>query len=389
MGTLPSAARLLESLVAFDTTSHKSTHQMVDYVCDLVERPGVRITRHRDGSGLKENLVLVAGPPVDPGRRSGLILCGHLDVVPADEPDWASPPFELTDAGDRWVGRGSADMKGFLALSLHRFMTLDPNKLVNPLVLLFTRDEELGSLGATELIRNAGAADAWPIAAVVGEPTSLRAVRLHKGHLRLDVAFEGRGAHSGYPHHGRNSIEIAGRAIRALSGLRTELEQERGLNSRFFPETPFVALNLGIVEGGSAVNVVPAHCRLRMGLRPLPGDVAADLTKRVEACLAGALEPHEWSLSVDNDSPPLETADDASIHRSICRLLGQRESLGVSFASDAGFLQALGIEAVLFGPGSIEVAHKANEFVPKTEMAGAAAVLEQLVAEYCCDPEAV
>ncbi|MDH3745500.1 MAG: acetylornithine deacetylase [Acidobacteriota bacterium] len=388
MGNTPSVQRLLERLVAFDTTSHESTREIVEFICNLVDRPGIRITRHPDSSGRKENLVISAGPPVDSGTRPGLLLCGHLDVVPATEPDWTSPPFELIDGGDRWVGRGTADMKGFLALSLHRLVALDSDKLVHPLILLFTRDEELGSLGAAELIRDADPGDTWPTAAVVGEPTSLRAIRLHKGHLRLDLAFKGRAAHSGYPHRGRNAIEVAGRAVRALAGLRTKLEQERGPNSRFFSETPFVAFNLGIIEGGSAVNVIPAHCRLRMGLRPLPGDVAADLTARVEECLMNALEPGEWSLSVDNDSPPLETAEDAPIHQSLRGLLNQRESFGVSFASDAGYLSALGIEAVLYGPGSIEVAHKANEFVPKAEMAKAAVVLEQLVEEYCCNPEA-
>ncbi len=382
----PAPEQILENLVGFDTTSHRSTAEIVEFICNLTDRSGIRIARYSDADGSKENLVIAAGPPVDPKTRSGLILAGHLDVVPAVEPGWSSDPFRIVDRGDRWVGRGTADMKGFLALAIHRLLELDPEQLAHPLVLLLTRDEEIGSLGAADLVHTTDAKD-WPRAAVVGEPTSLRAVRLHKGHLRLEAVFHGQAAHSGYPQRGRNAIEIAGRAIGALSRLAAELAKERGPHSRHFPETPFVALNLGVIEGGTAVNVIPEYCSLQIGMRPLPGDDSGELATRVEARLAEALGPEDWSLRVDNDSPPLETGEEAAIHRSLCRILGQTESHGVSFASDAGFLAALGIEAVLFGPGSIEVAHRANEFLPKEEMDRAGSVLGRLIFEYCGGPQ--
>jgi acetylornithine deacetylase len=265
------------------------------------------------------------------------------------------------------------------------------DELTAPLCLLFTYDEEVGTLGAKYLVESwpEVVADSGPLprATVIGEPTGLRAVRLHKGHLKLRFDFTGRSAHSGYPHLGLNAIEAAGRAVVALSRLRHELEEERTAASRHFPEVPFSALNVGVVDGGTAINVVPEHCVLEVGVRVLPGQDSAALARRVEATVtqaAGESEPRvPATAAVLSDSPPLEAPADAPLHRHLCHALGQQEDASVAFATDAGWLQQLGLDCVIWGPGSIEVAHKPDEYVPKADLAAASDQLDELVQHFC------
>ncbi len=378
------AVELLERLVAIESTSRLSNLPLADFVCERLDRPGIAIRRQASEDGEKVNLIVRLGPEPD-GAGAGLTLSGHMDTVPAGEEGWTSPPFRLTDRGDRWVARGACDMKGFLALAMALAADRAAGPLAAPLVLLLTFDEELGSLGAQRFAADPGGP--LPRRTVVGEPTSLRVVRMHKGHLRLRVTLIGFSAHSGYPHRGSSAIEPAGEAIRALAGLRRDLERERPQGGEHFPEVPWVALNVGRVEGGSAVNVVPDSCRLELGLRPLPETDPAALVERVRDALAGALAGADWRLETVNDSPPLRTAAEAPIHRELAALLGQTESHATSFSSDAGILARIGHDCVLFGPGSIEVAHRPDEFLPKAEMARAAEILGEL-ADRTCGPGA-
>ncbi len=371
---------LLDRLVAIDSTSRLSNRPLADFVCERLDRPGLSIRRQDSADGEKVNLVVRAGPEPDESA-AGLTLSGHMDTVPADEAGWSSPPFRLTDRGDRWVARGACDMKGFLALAVALAAELAGRPLAAPLALLLTYDEELGSLGAQRFAADPG--EPLPRRTVVGEPTSLRVVRMHKGHLRLRLTLAGASAHSGYPHRGVNAIEPAGEAIRALAALRRDLERERPPGGEHFPEVPWVVLNLGRVEGGSAVNVVPDSCRLDLGLRPLPGIEPTALVERVRSALAGALEGADWRLETVNDSPPLDLPAAAAIHRELAGLVGQTGSHATSFSSDAGTLSRLGLECVLFGPGSIEAAHRPDEHLPKSEMERAGTVLRAL-AERCC-----
>jgi acetylornithine deacetylase len=376
-------AELLARLVAFDTTSSKTNLPLVEFLADYLERPGVRIRVSGYGEPEKANLLVELGPETDPQRRDGLLLSGHVDVVPPGE-GWDSDPFALTDRDDRWVARGACDMKGFVALAVNLATELDLEALRRPLALLFTCDEELGTLGAQHWVESVG--DAWPLprATLIGEPTSLRAVRMHKGHLKLRATLHGRPAHSSQPRLGHNAIESAGRAIAALSRLRDELAFEQPEHAALFPEAPHVTLNIGLVRGGSAINVVPERCELDLGLRPLPGMASAPLVERVRQALASTGEPCE--LTVLGDSPPLLCPAEAPIHRQLRALLAQPEDAGASFASDAGPFQALGQESILFGPGAIAVAHRPNEFVPKAEMQAARGIVRRLIHDFCEAP---
>ena len=386
---MPTTAEVfLDRLVAEPSVSAAPSAPIVATVLELADPAPDEVMRHDYDAGRKSNLLLMRGPRLDdldnpaPDRPAGLTLSGHLDVVPADEPDWRGDPWRLTDLGDRWAGRGTSDMKGFVALALDRFRRLDPNSMTAPLALLLTADEEVGSIGAQRWVAERPDTP-LPRQVVIGEPTQLTAVRMHKGHLRLRLELAGHAAHSGYPHRGANAIEPAGPALVALAALRRELEAQSHPAAEHFPEVPFVTLNVGRIAGGVATNVVPDRCTLDIGLRPLPGDTSEALIERLEAVLSGALEGVDWSLAIDNDSPPLRTRPEAPLFGALRDLLGQTADPGVGFSSDGGTLARRGLDCVLFGPGSIEVAHKANESLPKDQFERAGAVLDDLIERFC------
>jgi acetylornithine deacetylase len=203
--------------------------------------------------------------------------------------------------------------------------------------------------------------------------------------VRLLLRFTGRAAHSGYPHLGRSAIEPGARAIVALSALRRELEAERPPHGDAFPEVPFVALNVGTVAGGSAANVIPDRCDIHLGIRVLPGMTVEGIAARVRAAVAGAVD-EPFALEPVSESPAMLLDADAPIHRAVCDAVGQAGSHSVMFASDAGWLQRAGFECVLFGPGSIEVAHQPNECLPVDEFRRAGDVLDGLIRRRCVSP---
>jgi len=374
---------LLARLVAFDTVSSNPNREMVGFLAERLARPGVRIEIDASEDGKKANLIAILGPEVDPEKRNGLTLSGHLDVVPAEEPDWESPPFELADRGDRWVGRGTADMKGFIALATELASETDVGALAAPLALFFTYDEEVGSHGAQRFADGLGKRLLLPRSTIIGEPTELQALSLHKGHLRLSVTLHGKAAHSGHPRNGENAIEPAARVVDALAELRRQLENERPPLADLFPAVPFTVLNVAHIEGGGAINVVPDRCVIDVGVRTFPKSDREGLVSRIREAVrtaAGAL-PVDFELG--HESPPMYLDDEAEVLALTHRTLGQEKRLSAAFSSDAGFLSELGQDCILLGPGSIEVAHRANEFLPKGDVDRFTPILRGLIQEIC------
>ncbi len=377
---------LLARLVGFDSVSDRPGRPIAEYVSDYLARPRIAVEHQENPDGTKWNVIARVGPEAT-AERSGLVLSGHLDVVPADEPDWCSDPFRLEERDGRLYGRGACDMKASLAIAMNLAADAAETDLRHPLVLLFSYDEELGSLGAQHLCATWDRAVSLPRRAVIGEPTSLRAVRMHKGHLKLRITVRGRSAHSGSPHLGRNAIERAMGVVAALRSLRREFESERVVTSAFFAAVPFPVLNIARIRGGTAVNVVPDLCTIDVGVRLLPGQESGPFVERITTEVMAAAGPdadQPACVEVVNDNPPMLLDETADIYGSFRTLLDQRDSLGVSFASDAGVLQRdLDMECVLFGPGSIEVAHRPNEYVPVDEIARARDTLAAVVKLHC------
>lgn len=383
MGRSLSDSELLRRLVSFDSTSTRSVLPIADFVADYLDRPGIRLERFPCPDDDKVNLVATIGPEPDAESRAGLVLSGHLDVVPAVEPEWTTDPFEMAETEDAFVGRGTADMKGFVALALNAAVEAAQGSLEAPLVLLITCDEELGTVGARHL------ADAWPDGrplprrAVIGEPTSLEVVRMHKGHCKIGLTVRGRSAHSGYPHLGHNAIEPMGEVLCGLRDLRRRLEAEGGPNAEHFPEVPFATLIVATILGGSAMNIVPDRCELGLGFRVLPGMETGDVLARVRKIVERALEGEDWNWEILSESPPMLLGEDSDLHSTLCRWVDQRESRSASYATDAGWIQHLGCECVLCGPGTIEVAHRPNESIPRGEMAEGARLVRRMIRHWC------
>lgn len=377
---------LLARLVAFDTTSCNSNLPLAEFLADYLDGGARRVELHPSADGSKTNLLAWAGPEPD-GSRRGLLLSGHMDVVPAEEPGWTSDPFTLTDRGDRWVARGACDMKGFLALAANLARETEASRLTAPLALLFTYDEEVGTLGAKRFVETFSEPSALPKNAVIGEPTSLAVARAHKGHFKVRVTLRGRAAHSGYPHLGENAIVPAARVVSALAAVGEVLEQEVAPHRELFPEVPYVPLNVGRIQGGSAINVVPERCCVELGVRPLPGMASTPLVERVSAAARRAAAPGVPEIELLSDSPSLLLDEDAPVYQVLCGAVGQRSSATVSFATDAGWLQQLGLDCAIFGPGSIEHAHRPDEDVPKSELAAARDILRRTIAAFCGDGE--
>lgn len=373
---------LLERLVAFDTISHRSNLPLVDFLADYLARPGVRISRLAAPADAKANLLVELGPEAD-GRRGGLLLSGHTDVVPADESDWRSDPFRLTERDGRLYGRGAADMKGFLAVAANVAAAVSPAALRRPLLLLFTYDEEIGTLGARQFADTWTAREALPRAALIGEPTRLRVVAAHKGFLQVRVDLEGVSAHSGYPHLGRSAIEPAAEVVRALAAVRRQLATERAPSSEWFPEVPFVPLNVGTIRGGAAPNVIPDRCTLQLTVRPLPGMDTTPLLERVQDAVRASAGETPWTCTVVCESPPMLTSPEAPILVALAQATGQETPETVSYATDAGWLQTLDLDCAVFGPGDITTAHKPNEHMPVAELRAGREIVAGLVERFC------
>jgi acetylornithine deacetylase len=208
---------------------------------------------------------------------------------------------------------------------------------------------------------------------------------MHKGHIEMRLTIAGRGAHSAYPHLGENAIEPVGDAIVALREFRQHLESEGGPQQECFPEVPCVSLNVAQVGGGTAVNIVPDRCTLDVGMRLLPGMDSAAAIARVRTVVSGALGTRPFQLSVESESPPMVSQPEAPIYRAVCTEVGQRATLSAAYATDAGWLQSLGLDCVIFGPGSIEVAHKPNEFIAGAEFRRGAGLLDRLIHRFCLE----
>lgn len=364
-------------MIAIDTTSSRSNHALTSLIAGYVGPNGaVRPLSSPEGS--KSNLIVLFGPD----SEEGLTLSGHMDTVPATEPGWSSDPFLARDADGKIYGRGTADMKGFLAIALNAALRASDRGLNQRLALAFTYDEEVGCLGALDLHENHEESLArLPRPTLIGEPTSLEVVRMHKGHTKLRIEVPGRVAHSGYPHLGVNAIERATEVLHVLGKLRQELEEVRVPSSDLFEPVPWPPLNIATILGGSAINIVPGECTIEVGVRPLPGLDTEEVTGRIIDGVTGACD--DAIVSLINESPPMETEAESLLHRALCEINGQSESKAVSFATDGGWLSRSGLECVIWGPGAIEVAHKPDEYIPISEMETAASRLEQLIERFC------
>ena len=366
----------LSTLVSFPTVSNRPTTAIAAYVAERAESAGFRV-EHFQSSEDKANVVATKGPP----GTDGLVLSGHMDVVPVDGQAWSTDPFELSERDGKLYARGSADMKGFIAAVVEACERLP--ELDRELVLVWTHDEEVGCNGSAILAKTFRAQGrSLPKATWIGEPTSMQVCRMHAGHTTLAIELRGQPAHSSRPELGKNAITALGRVLRELENFGSALARDRRFENLL--ANPFTLLNPGVVTGGSAVNIIPEHVRLDVGLCCLPGidsrAMVAELDRRLRALdLSGV----SATVALQQDAQALLTREGTPLESDL-RPFARDPKLGaVPFATDGGNLAVLGTEPLVFGPGSIDVAHRPDEYVPAADIVATVGVVECLVRTRC------
>ena len=380
MTDLASAREILERLVAFDTTSRNSNLALIEWVEAFLTARGVASTRAPSPDGAKANLYAIVGPAVE----GGVVLSGHTDVVPVDGQPWTSDPWKVTEKDGKLYGRGVADMKSFVALTLAHVDAMQAAALKRPVILAFSYDEEVGCLGAPHLISAMEGLPA-PSAVIVGEPTSMRVMSGHKGISTFTVTVEGREAHSSQTQQGVSAI------MEALPLMNLVAEMAREAEARADPSTPFTppqaTMTVGLVEGGTALNILARRCQFVWDLRCPPGD---DVEKYASRFLTAASEADarikqrapEGGVTVvrRSSTPPLNIARDSEAETLARALTGDNGLEAAAYAAEGGLFQRAGWPTVLCGPGSIAQAHQPDEWIEIAQIEKGEAFMRSLIA---------
>jgi acetylornithine deacetylase len=377
--SLPATKELLARLVAFDTTSHKTNIPLIRFVEDYLAGHGVESVRVPTPDGEKSSLFATIGP----SDTAGVALSGHTDVVPVDGQIWDTDPFSLTERDGRLYGRGSCDMKGYLACALAMVPQLKARRLKVPFHIAFSYDEEVGCTGVRPMIGEFGKCLPVPRMVFVGEPTTMTVVDAHKGPVRWRVGLTGRAAHSSMPHLGVNAIAYAGRMIAELARMEEEL-RAGARDERFEP--PWTTLQVTRIEGGTASNIVPAPCWFGWEIRGLPGFDPMTLDRRLrrfaeEKCLPEMrrVAPEaNIEITIANRVSAFAADTKSGIVPLSLQLAGQNETFAVSYCTEAGLFQEGGAPAVVIGPGDIAQAHTPNEFIEIADLEKCLVFLERL-----------
>ncbi len=376
---------LLAQLIAFESVSDRSNLPLIAFVEDILAQHGVASRRAPNGSKEKTALLATVGPRVD----GGVVLSGHTDVVPVTGQAWTSPPFVMREADGRLYGRGACDMKGFVACVLAMVPDFQAAPLKRPVHIVLSYDEETTCLGSTDVITWFGGDEPRPAAAIVGEPTMMEVADAHKGVATIHTVVSGHEAHSALPALGANAVAAAADIVSEIGRLAREYEKGP-LYPRFTP--PYATLHVGMIHGGTARNILARECVFDWEFRGLPGGVpAAAAVARVQAFTDTVALPRltryvSWPsivTEIEADAPPL-AAEPGSVAETLAlRLTRSNRTIAVSFATELGHFQAAGLPTVVCGPGSIDQAHKPDEYVEESQLAACLAFLGDLAGELC------
>lgn len=371
----------LTRLVGYPTVSNRPTTELAAHLARRAEDLGFRVEEFLDpDQDGKSSVIAMAGPMDAPG---GITLTGHMDVVPTEGQPWSTDPFRCTERDGNLYGRGTADMKGFIVATMAALEQIDVSTLTAPLALVWTHDEEVGCLGSSKLVSAwADAGRTMPEACLVGEPTGFQILRMHPGHVAVEVVVHGEAAHSSRPDLGQNAIEGAAQVVGAAQALAEAL---RNAPASDLPEMerPWVAVNVARIEGGSAINIVPDRCVVHIGYRPLPGMPALEPWDQLQQRLRDLGPALSWEGRVLRVTPSMLTAPGTDLQSLLLPHACTQELGSAGFATDGGNLSKLGVAPLVFGPGSIDVAHKADEYVPIAELEKAVDVVRSVVRARC------
>ncbi|MBR9970616.1 acetylornithine deacetylase [Magnetospirillum sp. J10] len=378
---MPESMDMIERLISFDTTSYKTNIQLIQFAADVLSRLGADVRLTYDDAHEKANLFATIGP----SHLPGIVLSGHTDVVPVEGQDWSSDPFRLLQRDDKLFGRGTADMKSFIAICLALAPEFAAAALRMPIHFAFSYDEEIGCIGVRRLIQDLTNLPVKPRLCIVGEPTEMRVIVGHKGKKNVRCHVHGKECHSALNHQGVNAIEIAAEMVTFLRALQKRIRQVGPFDAGYQP--PYTTIHTGLIKGGTALNIVPAQCSFEFEFRNLPNHDPEELMAELRG-FAQDLVPE--MLAIDgatgimfdeyNTTAGLLT-DDADEAAVLARQLsGNNDTAKVSFTTEAGLFNKAGIPTVVCGPGSITQAHKPDEFITIEQIRQGEAFIRRLLA---------
>ncbi len=377
-----SSKDILTALVGFDTVSRNSNLDLIAWVERYLDRHGVKHERIYDETGKKSNLWATLGPADVPGY----ILSGHTDVVPVDDQNWTDSPFKLTERDGKLYGRGSTDMKGYVACCLAAVPDMLNANLKKPLHLAFSYDEEVGCIGARGIVAKLPERPAKPIACFVGEPTGMDVVIGHKAKRSLKVTVHGRTCHSSLAPLGVNAVEYAARVITKIRDISDRMAR-KGARDELY-DVPFTTGHTGYLHGGTALNIVPDIATFEFEFRTIAADKSADLAREVIDYAKTVLEPEMQAVAPEagivfedrSEFAGLNTAENAEVTLLAKQLSGRNSHSKVAYGTEAGLFSDAGVPTIVIGPGLIDQAHKADEFIAITELEKCGVFLDRLIA---------
>jgi len=375
-----SSRDILGKLIAFDTTSRNSNLKLMDWVANYLNGLDIKSELFFNAQRSKANLYARIGPDT----AGGVMLSGHTDVVPVDGQNWTVPAFEMTEQDGKLYGRGAADMKGYIACILAALPHFLQKPLKQPLHIALSYDEEVGCLGVPSLVKALASREHKPALCIVGEPTELKPIIGHKGKLAMRCTVHGAPCHSAYAPQGVNAIEYAAKLINRLGEFGEQLSQHEHHDSRFDP--PYSTVQTGVIQGGSALNIVPEQCRFDFEMRHLPQDDPQQMVSNLQGFAENELLPKMHAVNPDtaidfaelSRYPGLLTAPESPAVALIRLLTGRDDFATVPFGTEGGLFDSVGIATVVCGPGSMEQGHKPDEFVTLSQLNACDALLLKL-----------
>ncbi|WP_325895232.1 acetylornithine deacetylase [Grimontia sp. NTOU-MAR1] len=381
--TRATTTSLLERLIAFDTTSCHANLSMIHFIKQYLEDYGVASKLVFDDTGRKANLYAIIGPQ----DKTGVMLSGHTDTVPVDGQVWTKPAFTLTQDGDRFYGRGTADMKGFLAVVLQAVPAMVQRKLRLPVHLAFSYDEEIGCIGVRRLIDVMNQQPSQPLCCIIGEPTSMDVVTAHKGKVALAVTVHGKACHSGLAPLGVNAISYAARLINWLDNKASDKQNNGPFEEGY--DIPFTTVHVGKLSGGVALNIVPDHCSFSFEIRYINGDnphqIIDDFMGYADELMREMhlVDPTcKIDTKIVTEYPGLKTTDRSNIIEFVQRLAGKNTMHKVNFGTEGGLFDTrLHIPTVVCGPGSMQQGHKPDEFITQRQLEDCELFIDRLLDE--------
>ena len=362
--------QILEKLISFDTVSSNSNLELLSFCEKLLKDADAKITLIKNKEGTKGNLFATIGPSDKPG----IILSGHTDVVPAKEQTWATNPFKLTEKNNRLYGRGTADMKSFIACALHTAIKGSLMTLTTPLHFAFSYDEEIGCVGVRSLIDMLKTAPFNPLFCIIGEPTSMQVAAGHKGKVNASVKIKGKEAHSALASNGLNSIYLATNLINEIQNIQSNIINNYQHDEDY--EVPYTTLQVGKIEGGVAVNIVPSSSSFLFEIRNLFDDDPELILQKLKNKANDLVKSHinkfpdtQIEIKTINQYPSLNTSKNAGVINFVKSLTGNNSVGKVSFGTEGGiFSKELNLETAICGPGSMEQGHKPDEYIEKSQV---------------------